>query len=93
MITQITEAPSQESYTALAEHQSETPTTFFGSKGVLHYHSPKTTIVVAKSQYDEFTILKDLQAVTVNGGSGDLNGDSVAEMVTIEGVDAWITSK
>jgi nucleotide-sensitive chloride channel 1A len=92
-LDKVTEAPSQESFTALADHQSETPTTFFGSKPVLHHHSPNATIVVAKSQYDEFTALHDLQAATTTGGSGASNGDPVTEMVTINGVDAWVTSK
>jgi nucleotide-sensitive chloride channel 1A len=92
-LEKITEAPSQASFTALAEHQSETPATFFGSKPVLHHHSPNTVIVVAKSQYDEFVVLHDLQAAAVSGGTGTSNGDSGTETVTIEGVDAWVTSK
>lgn len=92
-LVKITEAPSRETFTALADHQSETPTTFFGSKPVLHYHSPNATIVVAKSQCDEFDILRDLQASTTTEVAGTSNGDSVAEMVTITGVDAWVTSK
>jgi nucleotide-sensitive chloride channel 1A len=92
-LDKITEAPSQESFTALAEHQSETPVTFFGSKPVLHYHSPNASIVVAKSQYDEFPVLHDLQAAPSASESGAPNGESISEMITIEGVDAWVTSK
>lgn len=89
-LVRITEAPNQEDFAVLV--LDETPTTFFGSKPVLHYHSANTTIVVAKSQYDEFDILQDLQATATTNGGGP-NGDSAVENVTITGVDAWVTSK
>lgn len=89
-LVKITEAPNQEEFAPLV--LDETPTTFFGSKPVLHYHSANATIVVAKSQYDEFDILQDLQtAPATNGGAP--NGESAVENVTITGVGAWVTSK
>ncbi|TID22667.1 regulator of volume decrease after cellular swelling-domain-containing protein [Venturia nashicola] len=89
-LVKITEAPNREEFAPLI--LDETPTTFFGSKPVLHHHSANATIVVAKSQYDEFSILQDLQNTTTTTG-GAPNGDSAVENVTITGVGAWVTSK
>jgi len=88
------EAPSLESFIPLAEHQAETPGTFFGGKPVLHYHSPRAAIVVTKSQYLEFEALHALQTSSVSSiEAATPNGASVDEMVTIEDVDVWVTSK
>ncbi|QDS68740.1 hypothetical protein FKW77_004605 [Venturia effusa] len=89
-LVKITEAPNREDFAPLV--LDETPTTFFGSKPVLHYHSANATIVVSKSQYDEYDILQDLQTAPATNG-GIPNGDSAGGSVTILGVDAWVTSK
>lgn len=89
-LVKIAEAPNREDFAPLV--LDETPSTFFGSKPVLHHHSANATIVVAKSQYDEFDILQDLQTTTKTNG-GAPNGNSAVENVTITGVDAWVTSK
>jgi len=46
--TTIHEAPALEFFTALADHQSQTPTTFFDAKPVLHYHYADGRVLVSQ---------------------------------------------
>ena len=78
----ITEAPKTEDFIPLSEHQAETPITFFGSRPVLHHHSPAARLVVRKSEYDQHDILRQIYP----------SADADVEDVVFD-VDVWITSK
>jgi nucleotide-sensitive chloride channel 1A len=78
----VTEAPQEESFTPLSEHQAQTPATFFGARPVLHHHSPRAKLAVRNSEYGQHEVLQQMASNTA----------SEAEDVILE-VDAWITSK
>ncbi|KAL3422902.1 hypothetical protein PVAG01_04649 [Phlyctema vagabunda] len=48
--TTIHSAPSVNSYTSLAEHQSQTPKTFFDEKPVLHFHGANSRALTSRDQ-------------------------------------------
>lgn len=78
----VTEAPKKEDFTPLSEHQSQTPSTFFGARPVLHHHSPEAKLTVRKSEYEQHDILSQIHSPP----------DTEAEEVVLN-VDVWITSK
>lgn len=78
----VTEAPKTEDFTPLSEHQSQTPTTFFGARPVLHYHAPEAQLIVRRTEYDQQEVLRQIHTAS----------DSEAEDVILV-VDVWITSK
>ncbi|KXS99048.1 hypothetical protein AC578_6940 [Pseudocercospora eumusae] len=81
----ISEAPKLQDFTALSEHQEQTPGSFFGGKPVLHLHAPAATVKVPVQQYEAQADLRQLVGSTAPVPSdGNLN---------IEGVDVWVTSR
>lgn len=73
--TTIRDAPALDSYTPLSEHQSQTPSTFFGTKPILHFHSTSVRVTASGSQEDNFPI------ITWNLTEGEGNDSSVVELV------------
>jgi len=55
-LTPILLPPKLEEFTALSEHQEQTPTTFFGGKPVLHYHVEGAKAWIAKDQVDKLPL-------------------------------------
>ena len=49
-LTAIDSPPELDSFTTLADHQSQTPTTFYGAKPVLHFHSVNSIAVIPLDQ-------------------------------------------
>ncbi|KAF2090886.1 hypothetical protein K490DRAFT_11615, partial [Saccharata proteae CBS 121410] len=88
----LTTAPDSASFTPLAEHQSQTPGSFFGGKPVLHLHSPNATLVVSQAALQDQTVFPDLRATTSTSGTAT-NGDSESDtQLEIPGIDVWVTS-
>ncbi len=54
--TTLREAPALESFTSLAEHQSQTPTSFYSAKPVLHYHAVGARAIVSRDQVSKLPI-------------------------------------
>ncbi|KAF2403142.1 hypothetical protein EJ06DRAFT_506399 [Trichodelitschia bisporula] len=79
----LTSAPTASQFTPLSEHQSHTPTTFFGGPAVLHYHSPASSLIISKADYDRYALVRNLCATPPAEDAAD---------VQITGVDVWITS-
>lgn len=88
--TTIHTAPSLDSFTALADHQSQTPTTFYDAKPVLHYHAIGARALAANNQTCKLAIF----ALRPDGQPASAEGDAVesegSEVVTI---DAFIGSE
>lgn len=84
-------APNAADFKSLAEHQSQTPGTFFGGKPVLHLHAPNASVTIGSDDLAAQLVLQALQpatdGVSVNGGSAQ-NHD-----VAISGIDIWVTSE
>ena len=49
-LTAIDSPPELDSFTSLADHQSQTPTTFYGAKPVLYFHSTNAFAVIPLDQ-------------------------------------------
>lgn len=70
-------------FTALSEHNAQTPATFFGATPVLHISCPKSTIRFDK---DALNIEPDLTKLGESKATDD-------EQLEIENVDIWVTSR
>ncbi|KAI1005226.1 hypothetical protein K3495_g2991 [Podosphaera aphanis] len=55
-ITKITSAPSLESFTPLAEHQSQTPSSFHEGKPILHYYDHGARLLVSDDHRSWFPL-------------------------------------
>ena len=79
----IHNAPRLGDFTALSEHQAQTPGTFFGTKAVLHLNCADAKLRVTA---EDLAAQPDFAAL----GEGAPNG---ADEVEISGVDVWVTSR
>ncbi len=86
-IEEVDSAPTVDSFQPLAEHQAQTPSTFFGGPPVLYLHAPKAKILVSKSQFEETPVLKRLLA------SQSADGTEESDEVAIYNVDVWVSSR
>ena len=60
----LRETPALDSFTPLAEHQSQTPSTFFGTKPILHFHSTAVRVLVPRSQLAHLPIFSSAELST-----------------------------
>jgi nucleotide-sensitive chloride channel 1A len=58
--TTIRTPPPLSSFTPLAEHQSATPSSFYGAKPVLHYHVKGAKALYYKSHQSSLPIFSNL---------------------------------
>lgn len=89
--TTIRSPPSLDDYIPLAEHQSRTPSTFYGGKPVLHYHTTGAKAVLPASQRGSglpfFPADSSTQAAP-NGGS-----EAREEELVEQTVDLFVNSE
>jgi nucleotide-sensitive chloride channel 1A len=84
--TIIHAAPALDTFTPLAEHQSQTPATFYNAKPVLHYHATGVRALASQDQLAKLPVFT--QAVN------DLSPVSEADRsLKVELVDAYIGSE
>jgi len=81
-------APPLDSFTALADHQAQTPTSFYGTKPVLHYHAAGTRALAAASQLSKLPIF-----ATVAEGQADGTGGAEPRANSVEVVEAFVSSE
>jgi len=81
--TTIREPPPLDSFTSLAEHQSQTPTTFFGAKPVLHHHIPSGRALIQRDQTSTLPIF------TAHDGPAQVDGSDHR----VETVDVFVSSE
>jgi nucleotide-sensitive chloride channel 1A len=78
-------APVLEDFTLLADHEQQTPGSFFDAKPVLHLRAPAATVKVSSEQWEAQPLLHTLAApppsVAVDG------------TVLVADVDVWVTSR
>lgn len=84
--TTIHAAPALDTFTSLADHQSQTPTTFYNAKAVLHFHG---TAVRALASFDQISKLP-VFAQENNGTSGSVEGERGNK---VELVDVYVNSE
>ena len=78
----ITATPKLEDFTALEEHQEQTPQTFFGAKPVLHLQSPNAKVSISKG---------DLEGKADFAGLGD--AVDRGEDCDFSNVGVWVSSR
>lgn len=83
--TTIHDAPALDSYTPLAEHQSQTPTSFYSAKPVLHFHVTGAKALAPRDQ------LSELPIYIVENGSVQI--DSSTSDNAIQAVDIYVSSE
>jgi nucleotide-sensitive chloride channel 1A len=81
--TTIRSAPALDSFTPLAEHQSQTPTTFYGAKPVLHYHGVGVRALAFRNQLSKLPIFASTEPAAADGEGA----------TTVEVVDTYINSE
>lgn len=91
--TTIRSCPAASDYVPLAEHQSQTPETFFGGKPVLHYHAAGAKAFVPKSQISRLPFMPAAVApADANAASEEIEGSEEEELVDQE-VDIFVGSE
>jgi len=89
--TTIHSPPALDSFTTLAEHQSQTPTSFYGAKPVLHYHGVAVTALITQDHTSKLPIFVSLDRPAANAGPRE-DAPEPAPNVT-ESVDAFVSSE
>jgi chloride channel, nucleotide-sensitive, 1A len=97
--TTIHSPPALDSFTPLAEHQSQTPTTFYNAKPVLHYHAVGLRAVAPSNNVSKLPIFPQstgnpTESTPAEAASADPESqDSPASATVTEIVDAFISSE
>jgi nucleotide-sensitive chloride channel 1A len=92
--TTIRTAPSLEAFTALADHQAQTPTTFYGAKPVLHYHATGTRALASRDQLSKLPIFPEGADGQSESRLTETEAEAGApERLVVEVVDAFISSE
>ena len=88
--TTIHSAPVVDSFTPLADHQSQTPEVFYGAKPVLHYHAAGARVLISRDQLSKLPIFSQTPDVAFEPGQpeGSNGTTSVGEVV-----DAYVSSE
>ncbi|KAH6724767.1 regulator of volume decrease after cellular swelling-domain-containing protein [Leptodontidium sp. MPI-SDFR-AT-0119] len=77
--TTIRTAPNEDIFTSLADHQAQTPSTFYNAKPVLHYKKNGIRAIASVDQISKLPILGTPEA-------GDAS-------TTVQTLDVWISSE
>ncbi|KAL8645513.1 MAG: hypothetical protein Q9226_007269, partial [Calogaya cf. arnoldii] len=94
-------APTENQFTPLSMHQSQTPSSFHSGPPVLHHHSPSTTIAINSHDLESAPAFQKLVPPRrrTNGSAriatpDDLEDDpeDFGHNIEIKDVDIWVTS-
>lgn len=83
--TTISSAPPLDSFTPLADHQSQTPSSFYGAKPVLHYHAVGARALSPGDQISRLPFF--MGQVDGEAASGDGEAAVVDAFISSEYVD------
>ena len=89
--TTIHSAPPLDSFTPLADHQSQTPEVFYGAKPVLHYHAVGARALISRDQLSKLPIFS--QRPDVSSEVEAVRPERPDGTMTAEVVDAYISSE
>ncbi|OWY45975.1 hypothetical protein AA0120_g9676 [Alternaria tenuissima] len=78
---QLDNAPKADDFTPLSEHQSQTPTSFFSAKPVLHAHYEGMTLVAAADQLKQ------------DAAFSKFSSRREGEEDFVDGIDVWVSSE
>lgn len=93
--TTIRTAPALDSYTTLADHQSQTPTSFFGAKPVLHFHTTSARALIPKDQASRLPIFgsSDGAAQDTESSNNESGDEAATGGLEEEIVDVFVSSE
>ncbi|KAF2465209.1 uncharacterized protein BDR25DRAFT_240456 [Lindgomyces ingoldianus] len=77
----VSHAPAPDEFTPLEEHQTKTPSTFFGGKPVLYAHYAGLTLAMPSSKLE------------ANAAVARFSTDSDGESVLAKGIEVWVNSR
>ncbi|KAF2754043.1 hypothetical protein EJ05DRAFT_163078 [Pseudovirgaria hyperparasitica] len=83
--------PTVETYLSLAEHQGQTPGTFYGGKPVLYHHCAGADILIAHDELESHPAIVSLAKAISNGAAA--HGEAGSAKAIISGVDVWVNSE
>ena len=91
--TTIHAPPALDSFTSLADHQSQTPASFYGAKPVLHYHGVGVSVLIAEDHALKLPIfaVADGQQASANVDSAADSSEPAANITA--SVDAFVISE
>lgn len=90
-LEQLMQAPQLDDFTALSQHQEQTPGSFFAGKPVLHLYAPAAVVKVPVEPYEAAQAHPDRDLIKqLLGGHAPVPSDG---NLSIEGVDVWVTSR
>jgi len=85
--TTIRTAPELDTFTSLADHQSQTPATFYNARPVLHYQATGIRALASPDQLSHLPIFSE----QTNIPSETIEGEGLSAVVEL--VDAYISSE
>lgn len=90
-LTTIHSAPALDSFTPLADHQSQTPEVFYGAKPVLHFHAVGARALASRDQLSKLPIFS--QTPGQADVAEDVQSESQETTMAAEVIDAYISSE
>ena len=94
-LTTVHSPPALDSFTSLADHQSQTPTNFFGAKPVLHYHAVEVQALTSRDEASRIAIFGARNASLINGATNTQPPGPGPEgpALVVELVDIFVSSE
>lgn len=80
-IIKLYEAPSLDSFTSLAEHQSQTPSSFYSAKPVLYYHEIDAKALLSKDNNAELPLFESSEHL-----------EMVVSVASFEAIEVFVNS-
>jgi nucleotide-sensitive chloride channel 1A len=90
--TTIHSAPPLDSFTPLADHQSQTPEVFYGAKPVLHYHAVGARALISRDQISKLPIFSQRPDGQVAPEAAVVESEGPNSIIA-EVIDAYISSE
>ena len=91
--TTIHSPPALDSFTPLADHQSQTPEVFYGGKPVLHHHVIGGRALVRRDQLFKLPIFSHAQRDVAFDTAEDEQAEALDDDVVAVVVDGYISSE
>ena len=96
MLETLRTPPSPSSFIPLSTHQSATPSTFFSSTPILHYHCPRASILASPTHLGALSLShrSGTSGSTLNGhGIGEDDGPAAIKQILLPNVDIWVSTR
>lgn len=81
--TTIRSAPALDSFTSLEDHQSQTPTSFYGAKPVLHHHIVGAGVLITSDQKSKLPVFHSAN-VAIHGAATSAESSTTSEGAPVQ---------